>query len=51
MTTRAKCLLCNEWHDDILNHLRLFHPDHYSETERLGDGGIAIDDETEDDDG
>lgn len=46
---KMKCLLCNEWHDDIMNHLRLMHPDHYEEDDVRGEGGIAIEDETEED--
>lgn len=47
MTTRAKCLLCDVWEDDILNHLRLMHPDYYTEVE--GDGPISVEDRTGDD--
>jgi hypothetical protein len=47
MTPSATCNLCGEQHDNILEHLRLIHPDVYGDgPARWPDGEIVVVDET-----
>lgn len=46
---KVYCLLCNyaamDW-DDIVEHIRVLHPEYWSDPERWPDGRLVIVDET-----
>ena len=45
---RACCATCGEWTTDILDHVRLMHPDVWEGIEKWPDGGIVVNPAIED---